>query len=166
VEGFSYDAGTDRFTCPAAKALPVKHDETSADGGWVNLYSAAYAACKPCARKPACIAKANCKRLPRTIFEAAYQRAWQRQQSGRGQYLRRVRQRTVEPVFGTLLHHYGLRRLNPRGLASAHKTMLLTALAYNLKKLLTHRPQRAHRLAVALPLPRWPTSDQPWAQAA
>ncbi|SMB79586.1 transposase IS4 family protein [Hymenobacter roseosalivarius DSM 11622] len=166
VEGFTYDVGTDSFTCPAAKTLSFKHYEISADGGWVKLYSAAYADCKQCARKPTCIAKAKCKRLTRTIYDAAYQRAWQRQQSRRGQYLRRVRQSTVEPVFGTLLHHYGLRRLNPRGLASAHKTMLLTALAYNLKKLLTHRPQRTQQLAVALPLPRLPTADQPWAQAA
>ena len=72
-----------------------------------------------------------------------------------------MRQSTVELVFGKLLHHYGLRRLNPRGLASAHKTMRLTALAYNLKKLLTHRPQRMQPLAVALPLPRLPTADQP-----
>jgi hypothetical protein len=45
----------------------------------------------------------------------------------------RRRQRTIEPVY--LLQHYGLRRVNTRG-RSAHKTMLLTAIAFNLKKLL------------------------------
>jgi hypothetical protein len=161
-----YHASTDSFTCLAGKIFPFKHYETSADGGWLKLYSVAYADCKQCPRKSSCIAKAKCKRLTRTIFDAAYQRAWQRQQSCQGQYLRRVRQSTVEPVFGTLLHHYGLRRLNSRGLASAHKTMLLTALAYNLKKLLKHCPRRTHRLAIALPLPHLLTSDQPWVQAA
>lgn len=39
----------------------------------------------------------------------------------------------MEPVLGSLLHHYGLRRMNTRGRASAHKTMLLAAMAYNLK---------------------------------
>lgn len=72
VEGFTYDAGTDSFTCPAAKALSFKHYEISADGGWVKLYSAAYTDCKQCARKPTCIAKAKCKRLTRTIYDAAY----------------------------------------------------------------------------------------------
>ena len=48
---------------------------------------------------------------------------------------------------------YGLRRLNVRGLAGAYKTMLLTAVAYNLKKLLKHRPNRQLGLAVALPQP-------------
>ena len=91
------------------------------------------------------------KQLTKTICDAAYRQAWQRQQSRRGQRLRRVRQGTVEPVFGHLLHHYGLRRMNVRGHAGAHKTMLLTAVAYNLKKLLKYRPNRQLSLAVALP---------------
>ena len=67
--------------------------------------------------------------------------------------MRRVRQRTVEPVFGNLIHHYGLRRMNVRGQAGARKTMLLTAVADNLKKLLKYRPQRQLSLAVALARP-------------
>lgn len=81
---------------------------------------------------------------------APYRRAWQ---SRRGQRLRRVRQSTVEPVFGNLIHQYGLRRVNVRGQAGAHKIMLLTAVAYNLKKLLKYRPKKAIHLTVALPLP-------------
>ena len=67
--------------------------------------------------------------------------------------MRRVRQGTVEPVFGNLIHHYGLRRMNVRGQAGAHKTMLLTAVAYNLKKLLKYRPQQHVSVAMALPRP-------------
>lgn len=43
--------------------------------------------------------------------------------------------------------------MNVRGQAVAYKTMLLTAVAYNLKKLLKHRPQRQVTLAMALPRP-------------
>ncbi|WP_324680454.1 transposase [Hymenobacter sp. GOD-10R] len=67
--------------------------------------------------------------------------------------MRRVRQRTVEPVFGNLLHHYGLRRINVRGRAGAHKSMLLAAIAYNLKKLLRYSPEQQLRMAIVLPLP-------------
>ena len=70
--------------------------------------------------------------------------------------MRRVRQSTVEPVFGNRIHHYGLRRMNVRGRAGAHKTMLLTAVAYNLKKLLKYRPERQ----VSLALPRPPTGRE------
>ena len=86
---------------------------------------------------------------------AAYQCALTRQQSRQGQRMRQLRQRTVEPVFGSLLQHYGLRRVNTRSRSSAHKTMLLAAIAFNLKKLRKPKPQakRALRLAIALPSP-------------
>ena len=74
----------------------------------------------------------------------------------------RVRQSTVEPVFGSLIHHYGLRRMNVRGRAGAHKTMLLTAVAYNLKKLLKYRPEGQLSLAMALPRPLLTASGCPW----
>ena len=76
--------------------------------------------------------------------------------------MRRVRQSTVEPVFGNLIHHHGLRRMNGRGLAGAHKTMLLTAGAYNLKKRLKYRSQRQLRLAVALPRPLLAANRHSW----
>ena len=102
------------------------------------------------------------KQLTRTIYDAAYRRAWLRQQTRRGQRMRRVRQGTVEPVFGNLLPHYGLRRMNVRGLAGAHKTMLLTAVAYNLKKLLKYRPQHQVSRALALPKPLLAVTGCAW----
>jgi hypothetical protein len=67
--------------------------------------------------------------------------------------MRQLRQRTIEPVFGSLLQHYRLRRINTRGRSSAHKTMLLTAIAFHLKKLLKHQLKRMRCLAIALPKP-------------
>ena len=72
------------------------------------------------------------------------------------EHMRRVRQRTVEPVFGSLLEYYGLRRVGTKGRAAAHKTMLLTALAYNLKKLLNYQPKQQLGPALALPVPPAP----------
>ena len=92
------------------------------------------------------------KKLVRSPYDAAYLRAWQRQQSRAGQRRRRVRQGTMEPVFGNLLHHYGLRRVNTKGQAAAHKTMLLTAIAYNLKKLLKHQSKHVVSIALACQL--------------
>jgi hypothetical protein len=43
--------------------------------------------------------------------------------------------------------------MNVRGRAGAHKTMLLTAVVYNLKKLVKHRPTRQVSLAMAMPRP-------------
>ena len=153
IEGFTYDAPQDVYRCRAGKVLPFRKYDTRADGAWLKIYWATCSDCQQCPLKPTCVPGAKRKQLTRTIYDGPYRRAWQRQQTMRGQRMRRVRQGTVEPVFGNLLPHYGLRRMNVRGLAGAHKTMLLTAVAYNLKKLLKHRPNRQLRLAVALPKP-------------
>ena len=153
IAGFVYDRAADQYTCPAGKPLPFQKYAANQDGGWHKLYPAAYRDCQQCPLKATCVPKAQCKKRTKTIYDAAYRRAWQRQQTRRGQRLRRVRQSTVEPVFGNLLHHDGLRRMNVRGLAGAHKTVLRTAVAFNLKKLLRFRSQQHQRAVIALPRP-------------
>jgi hypothetical protein len=74
----------------------------------------------------------------------------------------------VEPVFSNLLHHYGLRIVNTKGQAAAHKTMLLTAIAYNLKKLLRHQPKRVVSVALAYQLGPYQLAQRPffWLRAS
>ena len=50
--------------------------------------------------------------------------------------MKKLRQSTVEPVFGSLTQYYGLRKIGVLGKAGAHKVMLLAAIAFNLKKYL------------------------------
>lgn len=50
--------------------------------------------------------------------------------------MKKIRQSTVEPVFGSLTHYYGLRKIGVLGKAGAHKVMLMAAIAFNLKKYL------------------------------
>jgi len=162
IEGFTYNVQTDDYTCSAGKVLPFRKYDTTADGNWLKIYWATCSDCQQCPLKSTCVPGAKRKQLTRTLYDAPYRRAWQRQQSRQGQRMRRVRQSTVEAVFGNLIHHYGLRRMNVRGLAGAHKTMLLTAVAYNLKKLLKYRPQRQLSLAVALPRPLLAANTRAW----
>jgi transposase len=152
LEGFTYEPGQNAYRCPAGKRLPFRNYCTSQDSGWLKNYRAEYRDCQACPRKPTCVPSATQKKLVHSPYDAAYLRAWQRQQSRAGQRRRGVRQGTVEPVFGNLLHHYGLRRVNTKGQAAAHKTMLIGAIAYNLKKLLRHRPKRAMSVALAYQL--------------
>ncbi|MDB5233616.1 MAG: hypothetical protein JWR44_609, partial [Hymenobacter sp.] len=127
IDGFAYDRRTDAFTCPEGQALPFQKYDTNQDGGWHKIYWAACHVCQQCPRKPLCAPRAKRKQINRTIYDAAYRRAWQRQHTRRGQRMRRVRQGTVEPVFGNLIHHYGLRRLNVRGHARALSSIVLWA---------------------------------------
>ena len=50
--------------------------------------------------------------------------------------MKKLRQSTVEPVFGSPAQFYGLRKIGVLGKAGAHKVMLLAAIAFNLKKYL------------------------------
>ena len=147
------DLATDTYSCTAGKALPFQKYDTSADGSWLKIYWASYQDCHHCPLKSTCVPTARRKQLTRTAYDPAYRRAWARQQSRQGDLMRRKRQSTVEPVFGNLIHHYGLRRVGTRGKAGAQKTMLLTAVAYNLKKLLKHQPRKYRTVALALPPP-------------
>ena len=157
AKGFAYEAEIDAFRCPAGKLLPFRNYATSQDGNWVKNYRAVYQDCQQCPLKMSCTPAAPQQKFVRSAFDAAYRRAWHRQRSRTGQRMRRVRQRTVEPVFGSLLHHYGLRRVGTKGRVAAHKAMLLSAIAYNLKKLLKHQPKQTASMAIALcPAPKGP----------
>ena len=46
------------------------------------------------------------------------------------------RSATVEPVLGTLINFFNLKRINSRGMTQANKHVLMSSLSYNLKKYL------------------------------
>lgn len=140
IEGFPYDQEKDHFTCPAGKILAFKTYDTNADGGLLKIYRANYQDCKHCPLKSTCVPKSQCRQITRTAYDQYYRRALARQQSKKGKYMKRLRQSTVEPVFGSLTHHYGMRSVGVRGIAGAHKVMLMAAIAFNLKKYLKFKP--------------------------
>ena len=75
------------------------------------------------------------------ISHPGLKRMRQRLRSPAGRKLYQRRKGLVEPVFGTLKEHRGLRRFYRRGLASVNAEFLLMALAFNLTRLhaLRHR---------------------------
>ncbi|MEQ8419211.1 MAG: transposase [Arenibacter algicola] len=60
-------------------------------------------------------------------------RACALQHSERGKRMKKLRQSTVEPVFGSQTQFYGLRKIGVLGKAGAQKVMLMAAIAFNLK---------------------------------
>ena len=64
--------------------------------------------------------------------------------------MKKLRQRTVEPVLGSLVEYTGLRKINVRGKAGAHKVMLMAAIAFNLKKYMKFTIKSALGQAIAL----------------
>ncbi|WP_209319875.1 transposase [Ancylomarina longa] len=76
------------------------------------------------------------KKIGITLYVDEYERNNKRVRSKLGRYMKGKRQSTVEPVFGTLTQFMGLRKINTIGIRQANKVMLMSACAYNLKKLL------------------------------
>ena len=70
-----------------------------------------------------------------------YDRMYVRMQSRKGKILMKLRQSTVEPVIGTLVNNLGIKRVNAKGLSQANKCLTMAAVAYNLKKMLKHKPR-------------------------
>lgn len=159
IEGFPYSQEGDYFTCPVGQQLPFKTFDSQADGGLLKVYRAAYQDCKQCPLKPTCVPKSQCRQIIRTAYDPFYRRALERQQSRRGKRMKRLRQRTVEPVLGSLVEYYGLRKVNVGGKAGAHKVMLMAAVAFNLKKYMKFTTKSTVGQAIALKV-EWSLASQ------
>ncbi len=108
--------------------------------------------CKVCPVKQACCGNKKRQVLTVTAYQPFYERRQQRLESPEGKRMKKRRQSTVEPVFGSLLNYFGMKRAPARGKDAAHKIMLAAATAYNLKKLaafLGHPKATAQCLALA-----------------
>ena len=136
IKGFPYNREKNEYRCPMDRPLPFKGFSTNKYGTVLKNYWAAPRDCKACPMKPQCAPKKKCKSITRTIYDEPYLRAYARQHSERGKQMKRLRQSTVEPVFGSLTQFYGLRKIGVLGKAGAHKVMLMAAIAFNLKKYL------------------------------
>jgi hypothetical protein len=142
VDGFDYNRETDSCTCPNGKRLPFRSLEYSTEGKPLKAYWTTRSDCATCPLKQKCILKAGTKRIVKTIYEEEYQRAHFRQQTTAGRRMKGLRQGTVEPVFGSFTQYYGLNKITVLGIDGAHKTMLMAAIAFNIKKYMKCYPKK------------------------
>ena len=77
-------------------------------------------------------------------------RACKRQHSLHGKRMVRLRGGIVERVFGSLINYCGLRKINVKGKAGAHKCMLMAAIAFNIKKLMKFLNRKRQSAVAAL----------------
>ncbi|WP_245859588.1 transposase [Spirosoma aerolatum] len=132
---------------------------THAETGLLKVYRADYQDCKQCPLKPTCVPKSQCRQFIRTAYDPFYRRALERQQGRRGKRMKKLRQRTVEPVLGSLVEYNGLCKINVRGKAGAHKVMLMAAIAFNLKKYMKFTTKSTLSQAIALRV-EWSSASQ------
>ena len=131
-DDFSYDEAADTYVCPAGKRL-------TSTGALVNdgatlMYRASKFDCDACPMKPRCCPNAPARKVPRSIHEAARDRARAIARTEAYVTSRRERKK-VEMLFAHLKRILGLGRLRLRGPCGARDEFLLAATAQNLRKL-------------------------------
>lgn len=148
-EGFVYHKEGDYWLCRNDKKVTFRKItiETRKNNNLKRLYLTRAKDCKGCPYKSQCAGKAPEKRITITVYKEEYERAITRITSTKGQYMKKKRSSTVEPVFGSLTSFYGMRKINTIGIVQANKVMLLAATAYNLKKLLKFSIKQSRKIA-------------------
>jgi transposase len=149
--GFVYDEENDTYTCQNNKVL--KHAKTyiNKDGQLRMEYKSTRENCNGCPFASKCLEKnKKTKTLKVTGYRKEYGAAYERVNSRHGKRMMRLRQSTVEPVFGSLINYFGMKKINVKGIESANKAMLGAATAYNLKKYVKFKIKKATSEAKAL----------------
>lgn len=138
--GFVYDSKENSYRCPNNQTLVYKGTFEMSPGAYNNIYRANRKECNKCPLHSTCSAYGKRDSLiSETVDKPYYQKMHIRMQTRKARILMKKRQSTVEPVIGTLINYLGMKKVNTKGLAQANKCMTLSAVAYNLKKLLSHK---------------------------
>jgi hypothetical protein len=148
-EGFTYDKQNDRYICSRGIHLPFKKLTTTSLGYKMKVYRSSAKDCGSCPLRRVCIGKSDFKKIDDSIGKPYYDRMHARLQRINREKIRQLRSSTVEPVLGTLVNYLAMRRVNTRGIKQASKCMLMSAIAYNLKKLLKWE-QRKRNAAIMM----------------
>jgi transposase len=130
-EAFTYDAQADQYQCPAGQILKARH--TSQCKGKDRVTYSNRPACRGCPLKEQCTRSTHrviCRRTNEAVVD--------RQAARRAAYPEIMAQRKeiVEHVFGTL-RNWGHDRFLMKGLENIRGEFSLSALAYNLRRVLS-----------------------------
>ena len=136
-EGFSYFPEGDYYLCSQGVKLPFKSIRKRSDcDKQVKQYWTLKSDCVHCPLKENCVNKRGIKRIEDTVDKPYYDRMYQKVHSRKGRKMKKLRSSTVEPVLGTLLQFRGMRKVYTKGIDLVNKHVLLSATAYNIKKML------------------------------
>jgi hypothetical protein len=136
---FVYDPAADLYRCPGAKTLhryrrAFSAPRTDPPPDDTYRYRASKADCDACAMKSRCCPNTPARKVTRSIYEAARDRAREIATTDAYVVSRRERKK-VEMLFAHLKRILKLDRLRLRGPCGARDEFLLAATAQNLRKL-------------------------------
>ena len=142
-EGFIFNKKENRYECiqeGGNKAyLPYKKTSKDSKGYEKKSYRSSEKDCGQCPLLESCCGKVTkFKKLDESIHKPLYDKMHEKLTQNKAYHRRLVKRRsaTVEPVLGTLINFFNMKRINSRGMAQANKHVLMSSLSYNLKKYL------------------------------
>ncbi len=144
-EGFIYNKELNQYECQRGNRaiLRFKGDRIDRQGYLKKSYRSSETDCKNCPLREACIGKTTkFKKIEDNIHKPLYEKMHHKMQTAYAKRMSRIRSKTVEPVLGTLINFLNMKRVNTRGIKQANKHVMMAALCYNLKKLLTFNKRR------------------------
>jgi hypothetical protein len=136
---FIYDPEANVYVCPGGKELKKYHRNFSKPRDGLTkvgtlLYFARKHDCDACALKPKCCRNMPARKIPRSIYEAARDKARGIAKT-EAYFVSRRERKKVEMLFAHLKRILGLGKLRLRGPSGARDEFLLAATAQNLRKL-------------------------------
>lgn len=154
-EGFIYNTELDQFECTRGNKaiLPFRKIKWSHDKHAMKVYRSGNSKCKDCPLRSSCIGKSDFKKIEHSIHKPLYDAMHEKLKSKKAQRIFKKRGSTVEPVLGTMLNFLNLKRVNTRGIKQANKHVMMSALTYNLKKLLRWKGKKVHTGVMAIITP-------------
>lgn len=159
-EGFIYNKEKDQYECIQqggnGAILPMKKQHRDSKGYEKKTYRSSETVCKNCPLRASCIGgDTKFKKIDDSIHKPYYDRMHKKLTQNKAYHRRLIKRRsaTVEPVLGTLINFMNLKRVNTRGMAAANKHTLMSALCYNLKKLLKFNSRKIKIQQIALQKP-------------
>jgi len=144
-EGFEYVSEGDFWKCPMGMHVTYRKSKVY-KRSLLKVYLIRRKTCSSCPMKTECLGQYSEKRIVITAYKQEYDRAINRVNSKHGQYMKKKRQSTVEPVFGTLINFMGLSKINTIGIKQANKVMIMAGVAYNIKKYLKYKGNQAESM--------------------
>jgi len=128
-EEFTYDPRKDCYRCPAGQELSYRFDTVEL-GRHIRYYMTT--ACRSCQIRAQCTRNKEGRRITRWVHEHILEKMEQRVQSN--SKLMKKRKQIVEHPFGTIKHWNDQSYFLMRGLEKVRAEMSLSALAYNIKR--------------------------------
>jgi len=149
-EGFTYDVENDRYLCNQGNKaiLPFKTISSDKNGHFRKEYRSSSVHCSSCTLKSVCIGESRTKKITETLDKPYYDKMHKKMRTPYAKRLSKIRKSRVEPVLGTLINFFNMRRVSSRGIGQATKHVLMAALCYNLKKYMKYIDRKRKTIAL------------------